>query len=43
MDDLLQRMESYANNLESLVEERTLQYLDEKKRVEELLYRLLPK
>ncbi|CAH1788807.1 unnamed protein product, partial [Owenia fusiformis] len=43
MDNLLNRMEQYANNLESLVEERTGQYLDEKKRVEDLLYRLLPR
>lgn len=36
-------MEQYANNLESLVEERTADYLDEKRRCEELLYQLLPK
>ncbi|CAH1788809.1 unnamed protein product [Owenia fusiformis] len=43
MDNLLNRMEQYANNLESLIEERTGQYLDEKKRVEDLLHRLLPR
>ena len=43
MDNLLNRMEQYANNLESLVEERTQNYLDEKKRCETLLYELLPK
>ena len=32
MDNLLTRMEQYANNLESLVEERTQSYLDEKRR-----------
>ena len=42
MDNLMSRMEQYANNLESLVEERTTAYLDEKKRAEELLYRMLP-
>ncbi|XP_064629344.1 atrial natriuretic peptide receptor 2-like [Lineus longissimus] len=42
MDSLMQRMEQYANNLEDLVEERTGKYLEEKKRVEELLHRLLP-
>ncbi|XP_064627915.1 atrial natriuretic peptide receptor 1-like isoform X2 [Lineus longissimus] len=42
MDNLISRMEQYANNLESLVEERTEKYLEEKKRVEELLHRLLP-
>lgn len=43
MDNLLQRMEQYANNLEGLVEERTRDYLEEKKKCEELLYQLLPK
>ncbi|KAI3379471.1 hypothetical protein SNEBB_001321 [Seison nebaliae] len=42
VDNLLKRMEQYANNLESIVEERTSDYLQEKKRAEELLYRLLP-
>ena len=37
------RMEQYANNLESLVEERTQSYLDEKRRCEDLLHELLPK
>jgi hypothetical protein len=36
------RMEQYANNLESLVEERTADYLEEKKKCEDLLYELLP-
>lgn len=43
VDNLLQRMEQYANNLEGLVEERTRDYLEEKKKCEELLYQLLPK
>lgn len=43
MDNLLQRMEQYANNLEGLVHERTQDYLEEKKKCEELLYQLLPK
>ena len=42
MDNLMKRMEQYANNLESLVEERTKAYMEEKKRAEELLYRMLP-
>ncbi|KAL3859686.1 hypothetical protein ACJMK2_009893 [Sinanodonta woodiana] len=42
MDNLLQRMSQYADNLETLVTERTEAYLDEKKRAEELLYRLIP-
>ncbi|KAF4517652.1 hypothetical protein B566_EDAN002884 [Ephemera danica] len=43
LDNLLTRMEQYANNLESLVEERTADYLEEKRKCEELLYQLLPK
>ena len=43
VDNLLSRMEQYANNLESLVEERTADYLEEKKRAEDLLYMMLPK
>lgn len=36
-------MEQYANNLETLVDERTADYLEEKRKCEELLYQLLPK
>lgn len=43
MDDLLRRMEQYANNLESLVEEKTEQLSMEKRRTEELLFQVLPK
>lgn len=43
MDNLLQRMSNYADNLEQLAAERTKAYLDEKQKVEELLHRLLPK
>ncbi|XP_064645630.1 atrial natriuretic peptide receptor 1-like isoform X2 [Lineus longissimus] len=43
LDNLLLRMEQYANNLETLVEERTADYLEEKKKAEELLYLMLPK
>ncbi|XP_069361900.1 atrial natriuretic peptide receptor 1-like isoform X2 [Maniola hyperantus] len=43
LDNLLSRMEQYANNLEYLVSERTQDYLEEKKKCEELLYQLLPK
>ena len=42
LDDLLSRMEQYANNLETLVEERTQSYLDEKKKCENLLHEILP-
>lgn len=43
MDDLLRRMEQYANNLESLVEEKTEQLSMEKRKTEELLYQVLPR
>ncbi|KAK3100996.1 hypothetical protein FSP39_000087 [Pinctada imbricata] len=43
MDNLIRRMEQYANNLESVVEERTKAYIEEKRRAETLLYRMLPK
>lgn len=42
VDNLLGRMEQYANNLESLVEERTVDYLEQKKKAEDLLYMMLP-
>ena len=35
-------MEHYAQNLETLVDERTRDYLEEKKKCETLLYQLLP-
>ncbi|XP_054277953.1 atrial natriuretic peptide receptor 1-like [Macrosteles quadrilineatus] len=43
MDDLLRRMEQYANNLEALVEEKTDQLSQEKRRSEELLFQVLPR
>ncbi|GFS15547.1 guanylate cyclase [Elysia marginata] len=43
VDSLLTRMEMYATNLESVVAERTSDYLDQKRRAEELLYSMLPR
>ncbi|XP_050297580.1 atrial natriuretic peptide receptor 1 isoform X1 [Anthonomus grandis grandis] len=43
MDDLLRRMEQYANNLEVLVSEKTEELSQEKRRSEELLYQVLPR
>lgn len=43
LDNLLTRMEQYANNLEALVQDRTKDYLEEKRKCEEVLYQLLPK
>ena len=36
-------MEKYSNNLEALVEEKTQQLVEEKKKTEALLLRMLPK
>ncbi|CAG5115044.1 unnamed protein product, partial [Candidula unifasciata] len=43
LDNLLSRMEQYANNLEALVSERTQDYLEEKRKAEDLLYNMLPR
>ncbi|ESN95234.1 hypothetical protein HELRODRAFT_86991 [Helobdella robusta] len=43
LDNLLSRMEQYANNLETLVEERTADYLEQKRKAEDLLYMMLPR
>ncbi|KAF8795122.1 Atrial natriuretic peptide receptor 1 like protein [Argiope bruennichi] len=43
LDNLLNRMEQYANDLESLVEEKTQSLYDEKKKTDELLYQMIPK
>ncbi|XP_072309542.1 atrial natriuretic peptide receptor 2 [Eucyclogobius newberryi] len=42
LNNLLSRMEQYANNLENLVEDRTQAYLEEKRKAENLLYQILP-
>ena len=41
-DNMLAMMEKYASNLEGLVSERTQQLLEEKKKTEALLLRMLP-
>uniref|UniRef100_A0A914CAI0 guanylate cyclase n=1 Tax=Acrobeloides nanus TaxID=290746 RepID=A0A914CAI0_9BILA len=43
MDHVLNLLESYANNLEQEVEERTKELAGEKKKSDILLYRMLPK
>ncbi len=43
LDNLLKRMEHYADNLEELVDDRTAALMEEKKRSDELLYQLMPK
>ena len=42
-DNMLAMMEKYADNLEALVDERTDQLIEEKKKTEALLYEMLPK
>ena len=42
MDNMLRMMEKYANNLEEVISERTRQLMEEKKKADTLLYRMLP-
>ncbi|GIY36280.1 receptor-type guanylate cyclase Gyc76C [Caerostris extrusa] len=43
MDNMIEMMERYANNLEVLVDDRTAQLAEEQSRTEALLHRMLPK
>ncbi|KAG8250716.1 Receptor-type guanylate cyclase Gyc76C, partial [Homalodisca vitripennis] len=43
MDQMMEMMEKYANNLEDLVNQRTLEVFEEKRKTEDLLHRMLPK
>nr|XP_002733542.1 PREDICTED: atrial natriuretic peptide receptor 1-like [Saccoglossus kowalevskii] len=43
MDNMVAMLEKYAHNLEEIVADRTSQLMDEKKRTEQLLYRMLPR
>jgi len=42
LDNMMALMEKYANNLESVVAERTVELHEEKKKTETLLHRMLP-
>ncbi|XP_038064179.1 guanylate cyclase 32E-like [Patiria miniata] len=43
LDNMMAIMEKYANNLEEIVEDRTHQLVEEKKKTDNLLHRMLPK
>lgn len=42
MDQMMDIMEKYANNLEDLVNQRTNEVYEEKRKTEDLLHRMLP-
>lgn len=42
MDNMVQMLEKYANNLEEIVEQRTQELVEEKKKTDKLLYMMLP-
>jgi len=43
VDVILQRLETYASNLEELVDQRTQQLMQEQQKSDKLLYRMLPR
>ena len=43
MDNMLSMMEKYANNLEEIVQQRTGELVEEKKKTDMLLYSMLPR
>ena len=43
MDNMIQKLEKYTNNLEGIVAQRTGQLVEEKKKTETLLFRMLPR
>ena len=40
---MVKMLEKYSNNLENVVEERTTLLIEEKKKTDELIYRMLPR
>lgn len=42
LDTVMKMMEKYSANLEEIVAERTTQLVEEKKKTDRLLYRMLP-
>ena len=43
VDNMVKKLEKYANNLEEIVAQRTEELMIEKKKTDQLLYRMLPK
>lgn len=43
LDNMVQKLERYANNLEDIVEKRTEELVTEKRKTDILLYRMLPR
>ena len=43
VDSMVKKLEKYAMNLEDIVEQRTGELVEEKKKTETLLHRMLPK
>ena len=42
VDNMVAKLEKYADNLEEIIQQRTQQLVDEKKKTDMLLYRMLP-
>ena len=42
MDNMIDKMEAYATNLEEIVQSRKVELVEEKKKADALLYRMLP-
>jgi len=42
MDTMLHKLEKYADNLETIVQQRTAELVDEKQKTDMLLNRMLP-
>jgi len=42
MDSMLHKLEKYADNLENIVQQRTAELIDEKRKTDMLLHRMLP-
>ena len=43
VDNMIMKLESYANNLEEIVEKRTEELVIEKNKTDTLLYKMLPR